>query len=154
MTFGPGTIQDWDTVNQSTLACHIAADDALAGKYYTLLEVDPGVPENGDNWWGVYMHGMWANFQAGQTFNHSNANVIEHAHGAPPFGSHRYTFVLFEQVDGYKDLSTYREAVTGQMATTSGHFLKQSEGVHQKGRLKQDNTLKQSFNLESYPKVR
>jgi tripeptidyl-peptidase-1 len=131
VTFGPGTIQDWDTVNQSTLACHIAADDALAGKYYTLLEVDPGVPENGDNWWGVYMHGMWANFQAGQTFNHSNANVIEHAHGAPPFGSHRYTFVLFEQVDGYKDLSTYREAVTGQMATTSGHFLKQSEGAGQ-----------------------
>ena len=107
------------------------ADDALAGKYYTLLEVDPGVPENGDNWFGVYTHGMWANFQAGQTFNSSNANVIMHASGAPPFGSHRYTFVLFEQMDGYKDLSTYREAVTGQTAVNaySGHFLKQSAGV-------------------------
>jgi phosphatidylethanolamine-binding protein (PEBP) family uncharacterized protein len=133
VTFGPGTIQDWDTVNQSTLACHIAADDALAGKYYTLLEVDPGVPENGDNWFGVYTHGMWANFQAGQTFNSSNANVIMHASGSPPFGSHRYTFVLFEQMDGYKDLSTYREAVTGQTAVNaySGHFLKQSAGVGQ-----------------------
>ncbi len=133
VVFGPGTIQNWDTVNQSTLACHIADDDSLAGKYYTLLEVDPGVPENGDNWWGVYTHGMWANFQAGQTFNSSNANVIVHASGAPPFGSHRYTFVLFEQMDGYKDLSTYREAVTGQTAVNAygGHFLKQSAGAGQ-----------------------
>ena len=129
--FGPGTIVDRDTSDYSTFMCHIDYDAALDGKYYTLIELDPDVPQGNYNWWGIYIHGMWSNFQAGETFNSSNANIVAHAAGAPPFGSHRYTFVLLEQTDGLKDLTDYREAVTGSSDVSPGHFLPTAVGASQ-----------------------
>jgi phosphatidylethanolamine-binding protein (PEBP) family uncharacterized protein len=109
---------DFASLNVTVSDDGFSSSSGAAATYYTLMMLDPDIPEEQNGFWGTYLHGYWANLQRGDTATASNANVVVHANPGPPFGSHRYSYVLFEQTAGLVGNLTELAASLGVSGST------------------------------------
>jgi len=114
-----GSVLSFNHDDQDSLTATVGPSDDAAGKYFSVLLLDPQLPNSGDAWMGTNVHGWWANLQNGESATTAGANVVAKLKSAPPFGSHRYVVLLLEQSAGVLDVGNVIASLNGGTVTTT-----------------------------------
>lgn len=99
MEFGGGKI----VANGNTLSPAETADTPTAtikggkqGRLYTLVATDPDAPDPANPTRGEWLHWLVTNIPGGGSAS-QGAEVVSYMGPAPPVGTHRYIFLLYQQ---------------------------------------------------------
>lgn len=98
-----GAVLNYSTTDFSTLQVFLEPYEGTnasiyADRRFTVGHLQVAAPQPGKVDFTLLM-GWWAGTTVGSELNASNANVMTYSGGAPSFGSHRYMFMLYEELN-------------------------------------------------------